>query len=125
MKETYEVKVIGRHLEVDEEFEVEVLGLHLFIFVSILPFRAEIGGVYAAELDVYVSEYEDAVLAEKDEVAYERYGESFKYAITGRLEGKRLYAGIVFEDEDFEIGTSGMNGRYVKFIVDRIDAKFL
>lgn len=120
------VDVLIKKLYKDEEkVTVESNGVEVTCFAVYCPYKIEEGKKYSAEFDFVVfDEYEVSEIHNRNS-GIEYTGKAFSYLLIGKLEGSRLNAGIIFDDENLLSDYSFLDGKYVQVKADRLDISFI
>ena len=113
---------------VEEKVSLNINGIELTCFAGICPYEIYAGQQYWVCFELMIpDDYEVVKLENTSDVGFERVGKgSFSYWLKGQLKDGIVDCGIQFETDEVLLAEYGdLEGKFVKFRVDRIDVEFL
>lgn len=110
---------------IEEDIILNVCGYEINCFSNICPFQIKVDEKYEVELSLVF--FDDIHIEEIDstEMKIKKMPEGYSYVLNGIIKGGVFDCGIKFHDQLFDEYFEYLEGKYVRFLVDRIDVEFL
>ncbi|RON43189.1 hypothetical protein BK666_19005 [Pseudomonas frederiksbergensis] len=109
---------------VEEEVVLLIGDVKVRCFASYCPRKIEVGESYEVELEMVLPENDFIVITQEKNTAIEMIGDGFACILNGFLDGSVFHSFVDFADLEIHYDYPKLNEKYIKIMVDRIDASF-
>lgn len=124
MTKTYNVVVVEVGDNVEEEVVLLVAGTLVKCFVNYCPEGIVVGDSYEVEFSINFPDGDYVILSGEEKAAVESIGSGFSCFVYGYLDGSIFRSFIDFPDQEIHYEYPGLNEKYIKVKVERINVNF-